>query len=187
MNINISEWKNFKLEKLFRIENVKGSTTSDLIEGKDIPYIAAQKNNNGLALMCSSIDMDNFISKGNCVVFIQLGEGSAGYSVYMPSDFIGMNGKISCGYIDGILNRKIGLFLVTILDQSRYKFSFGRSWTGQRLRNTELMLPVKKNEDDSIYIDSKKTFSDEGYVPDWEYMEEFIKRLETRERELRLY
>lgn len=183
MKINIDEWKNFKLGKIFRIENVKGNTTSDLETGVDIPYIAAQKNSNGLSQMCSIENMDEFISKGNCIVFIQIGEGSAGYSNYIPNDFIGMKGKICCGYIDGILNRKIGLFLVTILDKSRYKFSFGRSWTGERLKNSELLLPIKTNENGSAIIDAKKTFSDEGYIPDWDYMEEFIERLETRERE----
>lgn len=183
MKINVDEWKIFKLGKIFRIENVKGNTTSDLKTGVEIPYIAAQKNRNGLSQMCSSEDMSEFISEGNCIVFIQIGEGSAGFSNYIPNDFIGMRGKISCGYIDGILNRKIGLFLVTILDKSRYKFSFGRSWTGERLKNSELLLPIKTNENGSAIIDTKKTFSDEGYIPDWKYMEDFIENLEDRDRD----
>ena len=44
------------------------------------------------------------------------------------------------------------------------------------------LLAPKKDENNSYLIDQYKKYSDEGYIPDWEYMEKFIERLETRER-----
>ena len=58
------------------------------------------------------------------------------------------------------LNKYTAMFLITILDKERYKYSFGRSWSGERFKNTELYLP--KNAEGEI---------------DWYYMEEYIKSL----------
>ena len=72
-----------------------------------------------------------------------------------------MNGKTTCGY-SSKLNKYNALFLITILDKHRYKFCYGRSWSGKRLKNTKLSLPAKLN--------NKKQ-----YEPDWEYMKNYIK------------
>jgi type I restriction-modification system DNA methylase subunit len=160
--LDTSNWRDFKVGQLFRIEPTKGVTTDDLAEGNELPYIAAKKDSNGLEMMCSKEGNEDFISTGNCVVFVQLGQGSAGYSTYQGSDFIGMNGKTSCGYNEQ-LNKYIGLFLVAILDLERPKFSFGRSWTGERLKNTTIRLPSIKNGGD--------------HIPDWSFMEHYIKSL----------
>ncbi len=159
-SLDINKWQYFDIKDIFpTIEQTKGTTTNELVKGNEIPYIAAKKTLNGLEMMCSKDDNKRFISKGNCIIFIQLGAGSAGYATYQEDDFIGMSGKTSCGYNDN-LNKYNGLFLVTILDQERPKFSFGRSWTGDRLRFTKIKLPIDKNG-----------------KPDWQFMEEYIKSL----------
>lgn len=158
--LDIDKWGYFSIKDLFgEPVPTKGTTTYDLIQGNDIPYIGAKKDNNGLITMCSRSQNNDFISKGNCIVFIQLGAGSAGYTTYQESDFIGMNGKISCGYNDN-LNKYNAMFLITILDRERPKFSYGRSWTGDRLKNTKIKLPTDKNGN-----------------PDWKFMENYIKSL----------
>ena len=53
---------------------------------------------------------EEYISQGNCIVFIQLGAGSAGYTTYQPSAFVGMSGKTSCGY-SKYLNKYNAIFL----------------------------------------------------------------------------
>ena len=52
------------------------------------------------------------------------------------------------------------MFISTVLDLDRPKYSFGRSWTGDRLKNTVIKLPIKANGD-----------------VDWDYMEKYIKSL----------
>jgi possible type II DNA restriction endonuclease len=101
--------------------------------------------------------------QGAIVLFIQLEQGSAGYSLYQGYDFIGMSGKTFCGYSER-LNKYNGLFLTTILDLERNKFSYSRSWTGDRLLKTNILLPaIKINETD--------------FEPDWDFMENYIKTL----------
>ncbi len=163
------DWQYFTVEKLFSKENIistKGSTTSKLFDGYDIPYISAKKELNGLEKMCSN-ETPEFVSKGNCIVFIQLGQGSAGYTTYQDDDFIGMYGKTTCAYHNK-LNAYNGIFIETILDTERPKYSFGRSWTGSRLYQTQIKLPVKEGKDENGNI---------VYEPDWQYMEDYIKSL----------
>ncbi len=163
MNLNIENWKEFKIKDIFRLEPTKGIDSTELLEGNDINYIGAKHEDNGLMMCCQLDGFESWVSKGNCIVFIQLGAGSAGYANYIPDDFIGMNGKTLCGYIDGIMNPQIGLFLETILCKERPKYSFGRSWTGDRLRETIIKLPA-----------------DSQGNPDWQFMEDYIKSINNK-------
>lgn len=173
-------YKNFLVGKLFRIVPAKGKCTRELIAADGINYVAAKKTNNGIADRCSYVDAanKNIISDGNCIVFVQLGDGSAGYTTYQPKPFVGMNGKIACGYIDDILNEKIGLYLMATLDKNKQLFSYSASWTGERLRNTVMSLPVKVDDSGNPVLDSTCKYSDDGFIPDFEYMQERITELE---------
>lgn len=68
------------------------------------------------------------------------------------------SGDLAIGYNPHI-NRYTGLFLLTILDKERFKYSFGRKYD-KYLSNTKIFLPAKDCNN-----------------PDWDYMENFIKSL----------
>lgn len=163
-SFDISKWRDFKIKNIFdKIEPTKGDTTDLLMEGNDIPYIAAKESNNGLKQMVAYEGNEEYVSEGNCIVFIQLGAGSAGYTTYQPSKFIGMSGKTSCGY-SKYLNKYNAIFLKKIFDLERPKYNFGRSWTGDRLLETVVKLPAILNKSGK-------------FVPDWNFMERYIKKL----------
>ncbi len=159
--IDMQEWKPFKIGDLFHLEPTKGKDSTELVEGNDISYIGAKKEDNGLMMRCQLKGFEDWVSKGNCIVFICLGAGSAGYATFQPSDFIGMSGKTICGYNE-YLTPLNAMFIVSILDCERPKYSFGRSWTGDRLRDTIIQLPA----------------TCEG-TPDWNYMEWYIKQFRS--------
>lgn len=155
MPFDTSQWKEFTLGNLFKIQSCKCSNASELIDGDDLFYIGAKKNNNGV--MKKVAYDSSMVSKGNCIVFICDGQGSVGYTNYVGEDFIGST-TLSAGYHPN-LNEYIGLFLVTILDLERPKFSFGRKYRNT-LNQTAIKLPVDKDEN-----------------PDWIFMENFVKNL----------
>lgn len=161
--LNEMEWSDFKVEKLFtEIRPTKGQTTGQLIEGGDVPYIAASKNNNGYVSMCSSKEHPEWVSNGNAIVFVQLGDGAAGIAHYVPMDFIGMSGKTSCGY-NPCLTEYSGIFIAKCLSSNKAIFSHGHSWTGRRLLNTKTMLPI-----------------DNDGEPNYSYMEQYVKNMMLR-------
>ncbi|MFL8888787.1 restriction endonuclease subunit S [Helcococcus kunzii] len=157
--ISLEEWKYFPLSGkggLFRIESCKCNNAGELlVDGDDIEYIGAKKNDNGFMRMVKY--EESLVTKGNCIIFICDGQGSVGYTNYIGHDFIGST-TLSAGYNDN-LNEKNALFLVTVLDLERYRYSFGRKYK-TNLSKTKIKLPCNEYGD-----------------PDWDYMENFIKKL----------
>lgn len=159
---DITSWKPFRIKDLFKkadrgkgLPRGKVHSKDDLLDGDEYFYVGAKKNGNGVMYPCGYNEEQ--ISKGNCIVFICNGQGSVGYSNYMDVDFMA-SGDVALGYNDR-LNKYNALFIVTMLDKERFKYSFGRKW-GRYLLNTEILLP-----------------SSDGKNPDWDYMERYIKSL----------
>ena len=181
--LNVSEWKTFHVQRtkqqsgLFEIENCKCGSAGELEDGNDINYIGAKKSYNGVM---RSVTIDkNLVSRGRGIMFICDGEGSVGYTNYMDEDFIGST-TTSIGY-DEALTEKNAMFLVTVLDNEKFKYSYGRKYRAH-LIDAVINLPIKHNSDGSVFIDKTYKYSDEGYVPDWEFMENYIKSLPYGDR-----
>jgi len=157
--IDTSNWKSFPLTGkggLFEIESCKCSNAGELlVDGNDIEYIGAKKNDNGFMRFVKNDE--SLVSKGNCIIFICDGQGSVGYANYIDHDFIGST-TLSVGY-NSKLNVKSGLFIVTILDLERYRYSFGRKYK-TNLSKVSIKLPTTPNG-----------------TPDWDFMEEYIDNL----------
>lgn len=158
--MDTSKWKWFKLNdiRLFPIiEKCKCSNATELLnEGKDMPYIGAKKRENGIM---AYVQYDaNLTTNGNCIVFIGDGQGSVGYSLYQPQDFIGSTTLIA-GY-NRHLNKYSALFIVSVLDMERYRYSFGRKFNKKAVSNTYIKLP-----------------SDFEGNPDWKCMENYVKEV----------
>ncbi|MBR3963465.1 MAG: restriction endonuclease subunit S [Oscillospiraceae bacterium] len=171
MNLDVENWKAFTIGKLFKLENGKANQGM-LEDGNECFYVGAKKDDNGVMVHCAKDEA--LLQKGNCIIFICNGQGSVGYANYMDVDFIGTT-DIVAGYNEN-LNEYNGLFIATVLCQERPKYSFGRKWK-THLRNTEIKLPIKYNPDGTHYFDASKKYSETGYVPDWEWMENYIKTL----------
>lgn len=172
MNLNVADWKPFVTSRLFYDMRNGKANQQMLEEGDECFYVGAKKDDNGVMIHC--LKDESLMTKGNCIIFICNGQGSVGYANYMDVDFIGTT-DIVAGYNDN-LNPEIGVFLATVYSQERPKYSFGRKWK-TKLADTEVNLPVQHNADGSIYIDDTKKYSDDGYVPDWQFMEKYIKSL----------
>lgn len=152
---NVELWKYFSIKKLFTKLQIGKAQDSILQDGDDCLYLGAKKTANGVMRTCQ---YDSELAHdGNCIVFICNGQGSVGYTNYMDRPFIATTDLVM-GYNEH-LNPYVGMFLVTVLDLERPKYSFGRKWK-THLADTEIKLPAT--------ADGK---------PDWEYMENYIKSL----------
>lgn len=157
ISLENKKWKWFKADDLFTFERGRCGSAEKLLEkGDEISYVGAKKEDNGF--MYKVVRDESYVTKGNCIVFIGDGQGSVGYSTYQEKDFIGST-TLSMGRNDNI-NKFNAIFLITLLDKERFKYSFGRKWNGEKLKNTKVKLPVDK--DGSL---------------DWRFMEDYIKSL----------
>ncbi len=162
VGFSMDGWQEFKLTEIFpHMESCKCSKASGLVDGSDIYYLGAKKSDSCVIKKVSAIP--ELTTKGNCIVFICDGDGSVGYSNYIEFDsFIGTT-NLTAGYNEH-LNRYVGLFIVSILDLQRAKYSFGRKYK-RNLPKTKIMLPI-----------------DDKGQPDWNYMENYIKSLPYSDR-----
>lgn len=170
-SINTYDWKDFIIGRLFKIKRGKRLIEEDRENG-EIFYFSASQDNNGLT---DKIANPLFIEKDSLIY------STFGDCYYVEGEFTASD-EISI-LQNNNLNKNIGLFIATIINKNKYKYAYGRKAFQNKFVNESIKLPVKKNENNCYLIDNHKEYSDDGYIPDWDYMEEFIERLETRERE----
>lgn len=182
MNLNTKEWKPFAIGKVFKMLNGKGITQEEINENKgNLNAVQSGEENNGVI---GKIDLDyckqmnyNYTLK-SCLTVART--GSAGFVSFQKDGcVVGDSAKILL-LPDEVASIECYLFLQTILNVNRYKYTYGRKVTETKYLNDYIDLPPKKNSDGSLFIDKFKVYSDEGYVPDWIFMEKYIKSLKYR-------
>ena len=176
MNLNVNEWKEFELGYLFNVTkafayNQETFPESQEKDNKHIKCITRTAQNNGCDYY-GDIHPDLKIEKGNCLTIG--GEGVVCF--YQSTDFV-------CGTNMSVLrleelNEKIGLFLATIINHYSFgRFSYGRAFNKGQIEKSIIKLPICKNENGQPIIDMSNKYSNQGYIPDFKWMESYIETL----------
>lgn len=174
--IDTSDWKEFEIDKLFIIKSPTSRSIKSYTEG-ETPYVSSGSINNGIISYLEPKD-DEELEVGNCITVSPLD----GASFYQEDDFLGRGGAgsaISLLYNDN-LSKYNALFICTVIKISSQKFDYSDALTSDNLKRLRIKLPIKRNDDGSEYSDSEKKYSDEGYVPDWDYMANYMEVLEEK-------
>ena len=74
------------------------------------------------------------------------------------------------------------LFLRTIFEADRFKYTYGRKVKTDKLRESIIKLPIQRHSDGSPVIDKEKKYHNKGYIPDWQFMEDYINSLPYSDR-----
>lgn len=174
-DLNVNEWSRFYLGRLFDIRKGKRLTADDQEPGANI-YVGAIDSNNGVANHIAQSP----IHKGNTISLSY--NGSVGEAFYQPDPYWATD-DVNALYskYDGF-NKYIGLFMAAVIRQEKYRFSYGRKWTLDNMKITNICLPIQHGPDGSAVMDFSCKWSDEGYVPDWQFMENYIKALPYGDR-----
>ena len=172
--IDTEKWMDFEISKLFIIKSPASRSIKTYNNG-DVAYVSSGSVNNGI---CSYLEPkeDEKLEKGNCITVSPL-DGS---SFYQENDFLGRGGAgsaISLLYGD-FLTKYSALFISTIIKISAKKFDYSDALTSDNLKTLKIKLPIIYNKDGSAFIDKEKNFSNEGYVPDWNFMINYMKGIE---------
>lgn len=163
MNLDISSWKEFRLGNLLDVQSGKGITKEE-IEDHPGSFQAIQSGEENMGIL-GTIDREYCIQKEYtmtdemCLTVAR--SGTSGYVSYHPDGcVVGDSAKMLVLKNNNAKNAYVYLFLRTILEANRYKYSYGRKVTNTGYRDTILKLPVIADGS-----------------PDWEYMEQYIKTL----------
>ena len=177
MNLNISEWKPFIIEKLFTVKygvNLELSNCDEIINNEEIgiKFVSRTESNNGVS--ATVMPIENVIPQKAGLISVA-GGGSVLSTFIQPEPFYSGRDLYTLASKDNI-SFEAKMFIITIIKANKYKYSYG-SQANKTLPYLELMLPVVKDDKNAPIIDKTCKYSDEGYVPDWQFMENYIKSL----------
>ena len=134
-NIEVA-WREFAMDEVFtKMQRGKRLKTDDHLEG-DKPYISSTGQNNGVAGFISN---DKGVRKYNHCLTIA-NSGSIGKAFYHPYEFVASDHVTAL--INQAFDRKVYLFLATIVSRLEEKYSFNRELSDKRIRTEKILLPV---------------------------------------------
>ncbi len=145
-NIDIKSWEPYKMNDIFKFTKGKRLVKNDMIPGK-LNYLGAISDNNAVrdSINASAQHM------GNCITVNY--NGSVGEAFYQSEPFWATDDINILDLKNYEMNENIGLFLCTIIKQNKYKFSYGRKWTLEQMKNTIILLPSTNGRPDYEYMD----------------------------------
>ena len=149
-----NDWKEYKMGELFEFRKGKRLTKADMIPGL-INYIGAVSENNGVR---ERIEVET-VWEPNCITVNY--NGSVGEAFYQSEPFWASD-DVNVLYAKKTwqMNKYVAMFLITVIKANRYRFGYGRKWTLEKMKETIISLPSKKDGN-----------------PNFAFMEEYIKSL----------
>ena len=159
MNLNVDSWKEFRLGDLFSEMYKAEAHVKGELECYDVPldntirFVSRTEMNNG----CDCYVLNNGLSGIEKANAIAIGDTTA-TCFYQGEDFVCGDHMVICR-ADWI-NLHTALFIISILKQEKYKYSYGRAFKMELISNTMLKFPAAADN-----------------TPDWDYMESYIKSL----------
>lgn len=159
MNLNVDIWKEFRLGDLFSEMYKAEAHVKGELECYDVPFdntirfISRTEMNNGCDCYVINNDLSG-IERGNAIA---IGDTTATCS-YQGENFVCGDHMVICRA--NWINLHTALFIISLLKQEKYKYSYGRAFKMELISNTMLKLPATADG-----------------APDWDYMERYIKSL----------
>ena len=154
-NLQYSQWREFKIDDIFKCEICKSEDFGSLEKG-DMLFVGRTSFNNGIQGL---VECDN-LTKGKCIT---LGMVGSFFPFWQEKDFVASQNILSLRNPN--LNKYNALFVISCLKKLiQGKHSYNRPIQKQKFINEIISLPVKDKE------------------PDWDYMENYIKSLPYSDR-----
>ena len=146
--LTIKNWESFQINEVFDFYRGKRLKSIDRVEGW-VEYYSASQFNNGMTDKISN----PLFTDSNKIIFTSFGD-----CFYVANEFTASDEVIILSPKQRKLDTYIAFFLVSVLRQLKWKYSFGRKAFTNRLQNEFIKLPT--NDQRSI---------------DWDIMSQYIK------------
>ena len=172
MDLQECKWKWFRYDEIFDIRKGFYNKKPESVDNGEIPFIGATDSNNGVTSRCELKTIEETSKTGeginaplseklfepNCITVSN--NGSIGYAFYQHEKFTCTH-DVNPLYLKGRnLNVYIAMFLCTLIEKDRFRWTYGRKWRPSRMPDSLIKLPVKSDGN-----------------PDWTWMENYIKSL----------
>lgn len=164
--VDTREWRVFRVGELFDIKRPAARSKKKYCEG-EINYVSSGAFNNGVANKLMPLP-NELLDRGGCITVSPL-DGS---SFYQEEDFLGRGGSGASILIlyNSHLNRNNALFICSVIRSSANGFGYTDLLNGENLKSLTIKLPMDKTGQ-----------------PDWAYMEEYMRKVEEKAKNVLNY
>jgi hypothetical protein len=138
--MNTTGWKHFKLEELFEIYTPKGVNLLESEQGKT-HYVSSTQNNNGVASYVSQEP----INSANTITIAR--NGSVCSAFYHPYDYNASPDDVRVLKPKFKMNKYSALFICTLIEKEKFRYTYGRKFGTNRMKETKIKLPVNSKDD----------------------------------------
>lgn len=160
LDLNIEHWQEFKLNDIFNFKKGKRLTKADMVDGH-LNYLGAISENNGVR---QQIEVEESqIYTANCITVNY--NGSVGEAFYQSEPFWASDDVNVLYAKNWAMNKYNAMFIITVIKANKYRFSYGRKWTLEKMKESIIKLPISQPN-----------------VPNFNYMEQYIKKLSYSDR-----
>lgn len=160
--LNIDSWQEFKVGDYFDVYLSSGDLKIDACEPGKIPLVSSGATNNGIVgYIDEKGDEKAQIFKANSITVDMFCN-----AFYQNNDYYAVShGRVNILYPKFKCNPFIGCFICSIINNERFKYSYGRAVYSDEISRMVIKLPTTS-----------------GNVPDFNFMENYIKSLPYGDR-----
>lgn len=150
---DVKEWGEFFIENIAQIISGRDIYEAERVKG-NVPYVSSTSNNNGIGYF---VENTNETLEANCLSVNR--NGSVGYSFYHQYKALFSNDCRKLRLKDK--SPFVGKFISRIITGQKEKYGYGYKMGTGRIKRQKILLPIDKKG-----------------LPDYQYMENYIKKLE---------
>lgn len=163
--------REFKINKLFELQKVTNKLSKESLSNKfKFPTYSSDSTNNGILGYC---EKPEFICDKNNPVYIIFGDHTRTFNIARESFSVLDNVKV---LIPCINNDEVLLYLINVWQKQIPNLGYSRHW--KIAKDCILPLPIQTNNKNEPIIDKECKYHSDGYIPDFNYMEKYIKVIE---------
>lgn len=163
LKINTEQCEDIHLFKLFNIERGESPSIQDmLMKPGQTPIVSSSGQNNGVAGYTSYPPNFNIENGSTCLTLAT--NGTIGSCFFQDQPFVGTGNVSILVPKKGVtINRYNAIYIATLLKrEGNLKYSYGRIWDDDLVKNTQIKFPMKDGE------------------IDWPFIEKYIKNIEEQ-------
>lgn len=154
MELNIKEWKKFKISDIFQKANIK-KYPSIPKENGSIVFISSTSDDNGCSKLCN---VEPFMKK--CITVSTNGKC---FDCFFHDEPIAVSSDVEV-LVAEWLNKENAMFICSILQKEQIRYTYGSKPKNNKVWDTIIPLPVS---------------SKDNSIPDFNFMEKYIKSLKS--------
>ena len=178
MNLDTSNWKPFLLSKLYIICMGNGFDKNKMIfDNPEINFVSRVSYNNGVDCKVEKVEYVKPYKAG--LLTVALGGSYLGSCFIQEDPFYTAQNVAILEPRKKEMTHSVNLFISSLIrHESKIKYyAFGRELNSHINTDFNIKLPIKYDEDGTPFIDESNEFSENGLVPDWEFMDKYINSL----------